>query len=177
MSQPVAFGVPRFIRSTNDKLIVFCFLILFTLESDGGPSSRMKKRRTKDDSGGEEKPPVDEKEEQAKFDAHVEANVTAMLKEYTMEVEEKSRKRKQEEANAMSEDEGWMTSEEFVAAQQESKFYMNEDDGIQIPGVHPFYNLPVNVQLMILDLPGKTLDDVLDYISKNAPQNSDNKTS
>lgn len=153
-------------------LSLFCFALLLTLESDGGPLSSKRRKKV---SGGENESSGDTKEKfdkvtQAEFDKHVEENVNRLLQEYAMEVDKKTRKNFAEEANEPSEHQGWLSADEFAAgAQQASKFYMDEDTGIQIPGVHPFYNLPVHVQLLILDLPAARLDNVLDYIDKNAP--------
>lgn len=158
--------------------LFFCLILLCLRlgESDAGFSDTLnlnKRQKQGDGKETDEKSLEDFQKTQAEFDKHVERNVRNLLAEYAMEVEEKSRKRSVDEANAPAEEaesEGWMTADEFAQAQAQSKFYMNEDDGIQIPGVHPFYNLPVDLQLMILDLPGSRLDDVLDYINRHAPK-------
>ena len=66
-----------------------------------------------------------------------------------------------------------LSAEELAEATKQCQFCVDEDDGIQIPGLHPFYNLPVHVQLLILDLTPHKLDPVLNHIASNTP--SDDK--
>ena len=113
------------------------------------------------------------KEEQEEFNAHLQKSVIKILADYKMDVEERSRKRSVSEANEPSESQGLLSFAELVDMEKgvaHSKFYQGEDDGLQIPELHPYYNLPVSLQMMILDLPADKFDECLDHIASDAPK-------
>ena len=137
-------------------------LIVYVLPGeDERLAKEAKKRKEK-----EEKAAKDQEE----FHNFVWTSVEGMLKEFEMEVDEKNRKRTREEANEPVEEQGMLTPKELaMAVLHESKYYQDEDMGIVIPALHPYYNLPFKLQMLILDLPAEKLDECLDYIFKHAP--------
>lgn len=89
-----------------------------------------------------------------------------------MREEARNRKRNKDEAEQPSKHEGIrpLTGfDEWLGRETSSRFFVSEDDGIQIPGAHPFYNLSVDTQLLILELPQHRLDYVIDYIGRTHP--------
>ena len=120
-------------------------------------------------SNAEEKTKTFEQQQQD-FNAHLEESVKALLADCKMDVDKKSRKRDVTEANEPSEAQGLLSNEQMADMVKNSRFYQGEDDGLQIPELHPFYNLPITLQMLILDLPADRLDGCLDYIEKIAPK-------
>ena len=78
------------------------------------------------------------------------------------------KKRTAGELQEASEQADLLTAQEIQEITKQSKFY-SADDGFNIPELHPFFNLSIKLQMLILDLYADEVDNCLDYIEKHAP--------
>lgn len=104
------------------------------------------------------------------FAKGIEKTVESRIAEFNSRtiVAAKNKKRTAEEAGEVVMDEGMLSQEEMMKLIQSSKFW-TEDEGIVIPELHPYFNLPVALQMKILDLHADDLDECMDFIENNAP--------
>ena len=199
MMTAVEFWLPLFLStfSYSDNILNFCFVKRFLLPYLGVDESSLDESEESDEAPPAAAPPpaappppeaaasgpppaaaasgvVGSKDYYARrheaFVNHVDTQVRQLLRDHEMEVEEKSRKRSIAEADEPSQVEGLLPLEDIDVITN-SKFYEGEGDdgGINIPKLHPYFDLPVPLQMLILELPAKLFDQCLDYIEKEAP--------
>jgi hypothetical protein len=115
----------------------------------------------------------------------IKQQVIKLCEEQKMEVDVEIRKRTCEQFQQPSEEEGLLSNvqftkkvrplsdDDFADKLKASKYYQDEDTGFLIPRVHPYYNLPHDLQMLILDVPADKIDGILDYIENHFPRFED----